>query len=145
MSAARNCYLRARELVGTRWKHKGRNPAFGIDCIGLVILAVSAGGVAMRDRKNYGRDPWKDGLRGDIEAHFGAPVARDGWRAGSVVLLRWADHEEPAHVGILGEGVNGLTLIHCFNADSVMSTVEHDIDDRWRALIVDVYWPWGEV
>lgn len=144
MSPAERCVARARELIGVPWRHKGRNPARGIDCVGLAVIAVAAGGIVMRDRTNYGREPWKDGLRQDIEAHFGEPMPRDAWRPGGVVLLRWADHEEPGHIGITGNGTTDVSLIHCYNSSGIMQTVEHDIDDRWRKLIVDVYWPWGD-
>lgn len=30
---------RARDLVGTPFRQQGRNPEFGLDCVGLVILA----------------------------------------------------------------------------------------------------------
>lgn len=145
MTPAELCVQGARELLGVPWRHKGRNPVRGIDCIGLIVFAVAAGGIQMRDRTNYGREPWKDGLRGDIEAHFGAPVTAQAWRPGSVALLNWTvGDEQPAHVGILGNGTADVSLIHCFNSNGIMQTVEHDIDDRWRKLIVDVYWPWGD-
>lgn len=144
MKAHELCVARARELVGVPWRHKGRNAARGIDCIGLVVFAVAAGGVQMRDRVNYGREPWKDGLRNDIEAHFGNPIEREQWRPGCVVLLNWAPgDQEPAHVGIFGNGTADVSLIHCYNSNGIMQTVEHDVDDRWRGLIVDAYWPWG--
>ncbi len=35
----------ARELVGTRFRLHGRNPATGLDCVGLVAAALNATGV----------------------------------------------------------------------------------------------------
>lgn len=144
MSPAELCVEKARSLVGVPWRHKGRNLSRGIDCIGLVVAAVAAGGIQMRDRTNYTRHAWQDGLRQDIQAHFGLPIPESKWAPGAVVILRWDDEPEPAHVGILGNGTAGLSLIHCFNSEGIMRTVEHDIDERWRKRIVEAYWPWGD-
>ena len=34
----------ARQAIGVRFRLHGRDPAFGLDCVGLVALAVRAGG-----------------------------------------------------------------------------------------------------
>ena len=44
----------ARSYVGCKWRHRGRS-RFGIDCVGLIVAATAAGGVQMRDRRDYGR------------------------------------------------------------------------------------------
>ncbi len=125
----------ARSYIGTRWRHRGRN-RYGIDCIGLVVRAVEAGGVPMRDRVDYGREPWRDGLEREMREHFGRPVRV--MRPGDVVLMRWDGHSEPSHVGLIAGTPDRLTLIHSY---SEIAVTEHGIDDMWRNRILMVFRP----
>ena len=139
MTPAHRCIAHARSLLGTRWRHRGRT-AHGIDCIGLVVLSVAAGGVRMQDRLDYGRTPWRDGLREEMQAHFGEPV--DDWQPGDVALMRWDHSPEPAHVGLLADYPHGgLSLIHSY---SLVAVTEHRLDEMWRGRIVAVYRPWSD-
>lgn len=126
----------ARSYLGVKWRHRGRT-RFGIDCIGLLVAAVEAGGVPMSDRRDYGREPWRDGLEGAIAERLGGPVTVE-WMPGDVALMRWENRPEAGHVGIIGSDQYGLTLIHCHSMSSV---IEHRIDDSWRRLILGVYRP----
>ena len=131
------CVAEARSWIGTKWRHRGRT-RLGIDCIGLIVHAVAAGGIQMRDRRDYGREPWKDGLQRELQEHFGDPVG--DMQPGDVALMRWHNQDGPAHVGIIGDYCHGgLSLIHSY---SLTSVCEHGIDDEWLARIVGVYRPW---
>lgn len=125
----------ARSFLGCKWRHRGRS-RFGIDCIGLLVAAMEAGGHPMRDRRDYGREPWKDGLEKEMRDHFGEPVSDP--QPGDVVLMRWDDSKEPSHVGILSDGPNGLRLIHAY---SMICVTEHDLDAQWWARIMMVFRP----
>ena len=128
----------ARKWLGTKWRHRGRSE-FGIDCIGLVVLSVANAGIKMRDRLDYSRDPFRDGLRREIREHFGEPVS--DMRAGDIVLMRWDKDERPAHVGIVADYLyGGLSLIHSY---SLVAVCEHRIDDEWQKRILEVYRPWA--
>lgn len=127
----------ARSYVGVRWRHRGRS-RFGIDCIGVIVKSLAAGGVHMRDRLDYGREPWRDGLSREMVDHFGQPV--DGeWLPGDVAVMCGIGQPEPGHVGIIAEHSGYLTLIHSYNALSTETVTEHRIDDEWRRRIVAVY------
>lgn len=126
----------ARTFLGCKWRHRGRN-AYGIDCIGLVVLAMAAGGVVMRDRIDYSRTPHMDGLEREMLEHFGEPF-RD-LQAGDVVLMAWDGDTEPSHVGLIGYNAQGLTLIHSY---SQISVTEHGIDPAWRRRIIRIFRPW---
>ena len=138
LTPAQRCVAHARTLLGAKWRHRGRKP-WAIDCIGLVVLSVAAGGIQMRDRTNYGREPWKDGLRQELIDHFGPPIEGD-WQPGDIALIRFQDHPEPGHVGIIADyAFGGLSLIHSY---SLVSVTEHRIDENWLAAIIEVYRPW---
>ena len=131
MTPAELCVAHARTYIGTKWRHRGRKP-WAIDCVGILVLSVAAGGVQMRDRRDYGREPWKDGLQRELDEHFGQPV--EDMRPGDVVLIQWRDTPAPSHVGILADYAHGgLSLIHSLMRSR--RVVEHRIDDAWRARI----------
>ena len=39
---------RARSLIGTRFRAQGRDPQFGLDCLGLAMIAYEVGEDAVR-------------------------------------------------------------------------------------------------
>lgn len=123
----------ARQYVGVPWLHQGRDPRHGLDCVGLVVRYVTARGYAVKDRKNYGRDP--DGsLVHELCRLFGQPT--NDPRPGDVVVMAYAA-KLPRHVGILSE-FNGQP--HLIHADSRQGrVVEHPIDARWRKRIVGAW------
>lgn len=125
----------ARSYLGCKWRHRGRS-RFGIDCIGLVVKSLAAGAFFMRDRLDYSRTPYQDGLEREMQEHFGDPVA--DLQPGDVVLMRWDGSTEPSHVGLLAENANGLTLIHSY---SQVSVTEHGIDANWLRRITAAYRP----
>ncbi|NWA25517.1 C40 family peptidase [Pseudomonas gingeri] len=125
----------ARTYLGCKWRHRGRNQ-FGIDCIGLLVKAMVAGGFEMRDRVDYSRTPHMDGLEREMLEHFGEPV--EDLRPGDVVLMAWDGQFEPSHVGLIGAGDHGVTLIHSY---SQVSVTEHGIDEAWRRRIIRIYRP----
>lgn len=129
----------ARSYVGCRWRHRGRS-RYGIDCIGLLVKALAAGGISMRDRLDYGREPWNDGLDKEMVAHFGEPVA--DLQPGDVVTMRGIGQPEPGHVGLIAEHGDRLTIIHSYNARANERVTEHGIDAEWMNRIAKIYRPW---
>ena len=125
---------KARSFIGTKWRHRGRTKR-GIDCIGLVVVSVMHGGFMPKDRRDYGRVPWQDGLRQELIDQCGEPVK--DWQPGDIALMRWEHMPEPAHVGIIGDyKYGGLSLIHSF---SLVAVTEHIIDQTWVNRIIEVY------
>ena len=127
---------KARSFIGTKWRHRGRGPN-GIDCIGLAVIAVQHAGFFANDRTNYGRWPWKDGLKEELKKHCGDPVKY--WKPGDIALMRWENMQAPAHVGIIANyEFGGLSIIHSY---STIAVTEHRIDEKWRKRIIEVYRP----
>lgn len=92
----------------------------------------------MKDRRDYGREPWEDGLEREIHEQLGEPVTGE-WLPGDVALMRWENRPEAGHVGIIGSDQYGLTLIH--SNSKIEKVVEHRIDEHWRSLILEVFRP----
>ena len=87
---------RARGLVGVRFRAQGRDPAFGLDCVGLVAAAL-------------GREVGADhaGRSGDVarvarEAARLGLVRADAQRAGDVVAFESGPGQ--LHLGVRSEG-----------------------------------------
>lgn len=125
----------ARRYIGAKWAHRGRS-LYAIDCVGLIVAAVRAGGVDIPDRQDYGRAPWRNGLERELRARFGDPVS--DMQPGDIALIQFDSRREPSHVGIITDGMHGLGLIH---SSTMLSVAEHDIDDDWRRMIVMVFRP----
>jgi len=127
----------ARSMIGAQWRHRGRKP-WAVDCLGLISLSLDHAGIEIRDRTDYGRDPWNEGLRQELRDHFGEPASE--WKEGDIALMRWANIPEPSHVGFIANYAHGgLSLIHAYSKQAV---IEHRIDDKWRGMIVEAYRPW---
>lgn len=138
MTVCAECIVNtARSFVGAKWRHQGRRP-WAMDCIGLGILTITACGFGVKDRSDYGRTPWKDGLRAELVHLFGEPVPRDDMRPADIVLMQWDEDPEPAHLGIVTPGQNGLNIVHSY---SMVGVVEHRIDAVWGARIKEVFRP----
>lgn len=125
----------ARARVGVPFRHRGRTDR-GLDCIGLLVVALHAVGRQPQDRRTYGRAPERDKLRESVREHFGDPV--DQPQPGDIVLMRWTDR--PQHVAIVGDYAHGgLSLIHSDNAFGAVT--EHRYAAPWAARVLEIYRP----
>ena len=72
---------RARRLVGVRFRAQGRDPAFGVDCIGLVAAALA--------RRVAADHPMRSGDVARVAAGAEALglVRADGARAGDIIVF----------------------------------------------------------
>jgi cell wall-associated NlpC family hydrolase len=130
----------ARSYLRVPFRHTGRTSR-GVDCVGLVAVALEAVGRAVDDRRDYGRDPVRDGLRGVLAAHFGNTIKQ--MRPGDVALMRWhsADGADLFnHVGIVTAcPYGGLALLHALAENG--EVVEQRIGEPWARRIVEAYRP----
>lgn len=127
-------YLLSRK---TPWRHRGRTET-GLDCIGLVVFCLRCAGYEPKDRLNYGREPWKDGLRGELRRHCGPPLTSlEDARPGDIGLFQFTHMAEPSHVGLLATYRHGgLSVIH---ASSMYAVAEHGLKDVKFMKLVEVY------
>ncbi len=122
----------ARACVGTPFCHQGRAPGAGLDCIGLVICALRAGGMeGLRDRRNYSRLPEPGALRRALETH-GFAQAGGPEEAGDILLFRF--NRAPQHVALAaGAG----RMIHAYAP--LGRVVECAIGPGWRRRLVGIW------
>ena len=137
MTAAEAFVAGARELVGTRWRHRGRKP-WAVDCVGLIVLAGRKAGLTAADVFGYGREPWEDTLRKGCRERWGEPVPLADARPGDIAIFRFGKGE-PSHIGILGDHpLGGLSLIHAHNLNGVC---ECRLAGTYLEGIVEVFRP----
>lgn len=84
MTAGERVLAAARALVGVRFRPQGRDPAFGLDCVGLVAVALARAGAVVTMPRDYGL------TRGVLptDAVPAAMVRCGGEAAGDVLVCR---------------------------------------------------------
>lgn len=137
----------ARGYLGVNFAHQGRNPAVGIDCIGLIVLACRDIGRELVDSTDYGRNPHNGVLERHLRANFGAPAwcgcptcrnrtAVPPLQPDAIVSIDYAGATR--HLALVGAHPDGgLSLIH--TNQHVGRVTEHALDARWLKRITGVY------
>jgi len=131
MTESEKAIAAARACLGTPFHHQGRAPGAGLDCIGLVVVALRAAGRAVRDRSDYARRPDGVALVAALDEHGLKRVDGD-IRAGDVLVFRY-DHR-PQHVAL---ATSAETMIHAFAVAG--RVVETGIGAYWRRRLVGTY------
>jgi cell wall-associated NlpC family hydrolase len=129
--------LAARAYLGTPFLHQGRDPRVGIDCVGLVSLAVRDCGLIHllgHDFTAYARDPANGALQAKLRAAFGDPVCC--LHVGDVVSIDFRG--QTRHVGVIGLMPDGRpSLIHTYRTPA--KVIEHGLDAKWARRITGVH------
>ena len=140
--------MRAHEIamkhVGVPFRHRGRSPASkdyagALDCVGLLVIVAQEMGLQYYDKKHYGREPWKDGLRETLVKNCGQPT-EPVLAIDNILLFRLHPHEEPSHVGIVAPHRHGFGIVHTHGI--IGRVVFQRIDEYRSNQIVEAYaWP----
>lgn len=111
----------ARAYLGVKWRHLGRDPKRGLDCVGLVLRAAQDCGLLTEvSYPSYGRRPEGHRLTREIARHADAvPMAK--MRPGDVFIFS-GDERLPCHLAIVTE-INPPLIIHSYY--EVGKVVEH--------------------
>jgi cell wall-associated NlpC family hydrolase len=123
----------ARQYVGVPFRHQGRDPAIGLDCVGLLVVVFRALGHDVRDLAAYARDPHHGLLEQMLVANGGVRVTDP--QPGDIALI--AFHGVVRHAALVGDHADGLSLIHTYTGNRCV--IEHRLDAKWRRRIVHVY------
>lgn len=125
----------ARGYLDTPFRHQGRSRS-GLDCIGLLVLALADCGRAVDDVTSYGANPYRGQLEANLLREFGPAISKADAQPGDIVAIDFAGATR--HVGVLGEYVHGgLSLIH--TDQDVGRVVEHRLDGKWARRITGVW------
>lgn len=120
----------ARACLGTPFHHQGRKSGVGLDCVGLVVVALSAVEVPVRDRADYGPRPDGKSLVAALEAHGAIRV--ETLQAGDILLFRYDG--QPQHVAL---ATGSETMIHSFAPAG--EVVETSLGPYWKRRLSAVY------
>jgi cell wall-associated NlpC family hydrolase len=97
-------------MVGWPYRHAGRNE-YGIDCVGLIILAAHKCGFTNYDTVNYPKRPVAADLRREMRNHM-RRVPDSEMRSGDVVEIVFSGHL--CHVGIINYRGREPNIIHAY-------------------------------
>jgi NlpC/P60 family putative phage cell wall peptidase len=120
----------ARRCLGTPFHHQGRQPGIGLDCIGLIVIALQAAGMTVQDRFDYAPRPDGASLIDGLLAHGAIPVTTHF--PGDILLFRY--DQQPQHVAL---ALPDDHMIHAFAPAG--RVVESVIGDYWRRRLLGVY------
>jgi cell wall-associated NlpC family hydrolase len=121
----------AEDCVGARFRLQGRDPATGLDCVGLIVWCARSCGLTVLHQPAYTLTSRPDALLHELEAtgfhrrHSLHPTLGD-------VIVFLMNHELN-HVAVATRA--GMT-----HADMrFRRVVSHRIDDLWQSRIASVY------
>lgn len=126
----------ARAMLGTRWKHQGRAPGAGLDCIGLVGMAALACGVPgarewydEQELHRYAPSPDPKMLVAGCDRFMDRiPFAQA--TIGDVLVM--AFYRDPQHFALISR-TDPMYLIHAYTA--VRKVVENGLNVAGARII----------
>lgn len=119
----------ARKYLGVKWKHQGRMPESGLDCLGFIVQVAKDLGMEPHDPVDYTRMPDGQRLMQELNVQLKPVLTYD---TGDVLLMRMGTN--PQHLAIVTE-TGGI--IHSYA--NIRRVVEHPLDDEWKSRIVCAY------
>lgn len=129
----------ARLFLGVPFRHQGRNPEIGIDCIGLIVNWGKVLGLPFVDFDftDYGREPLFGLLETHLDIALGGRLPTELMQPGDVAAMDFKG--QIRHVGIIAQGPGYLTLIHTNGA--LKRVTEARVDAKWQKRIKGIYRP----
>jgi cell wall-associated NlpC family hydrolase len=129
MIARESIVAEARKCLKTRFKHQGRLPCVGLDCVGLLVAVARGLGLEYVDRPAYSKRPDGKVLVETLRSNPCLAELSDPTTAqiGDVIVIEFAGPEWPQHVAILTD----RGMIHTYA--TLRKVVEHCYDAHWRA------------
>ncbi len=141
---SRTAYVAAaRSLIGVKFRHQGRDPVTGLDCLGLAEYAAYLCGAMQPNEFSRGYTRWPDGrvLSAGLAARL-VPLELTEVQPGDLYQLRFK--RNPVHVAIAACAPDGTpTMIHALYTESgANDRVIEETLMRWHACFVGAYrWP----
>lgn len=123
----------ARSYLGTPFKHQGRLPGVGLDCVGVIVCAYKAAGYEVQDSKGYSRYPINGVLMRIILEQVN-PISRTEMVPGD--FMAFAFRGEPQHLAMVTQ-LEPLYIIHSYAEAG--KVVEHGLGDTWEQRLRGCY------
>ncbi len=127
----RNIFLTARTCVGSPFRHQGRSPALGLDCVGLIVFTLNSLGLKCFDFLDYKKNPMKNAISPHVDRAGFIQKSKSDMTAGDLVIMRFGKYMEHAAI------VSDRGIIHA--CEKYGKVVEHGLDMEWRSKIISVY------
>jgi cell wall-associated NlpC family hydrolase len=122
-----------RSYLGTPFRHQGRTPGEGLDCIGVAICAAKELGVDVNDDRTYRMKPNAGLFLRKLREHCTQIDFKD-LAVGDLLIFEYDGN--PQHVAIVTD-LQPLRVLHA--AYMHKATVEHCIDDKWLKTLTAVF------
>jgi cell wall-associated NlpC family hydrolase len=104
------------KYLGVRWRHQGRARKTGLDCLGLVVVALEDLGYDVKDNTTYRRRP-NDRLLLSLVSQQLDEVPVEDIQSGDIILMHFKDrNKSPYHFAIYTENggmVHGYAPAAC--------------------------------
>lgn len=121
----------ARNCVGSPFRHQGRNPKHGLDCVGLIVYVSKLLGLGDFDTVDYKKIPKREAISRIAKTAGFMAKSKSEMLPGHVVILRIGKYLE--HSAIISD----RGLIHA--CEKYGKVVEHGLDAEWRSRIISVH------
>ncbi|MEL6645103.1 MAG: peptidase [Pseudomonadota bacterium] len=131
----------ARGWLGTPYHHQASVKGVGADCLGLIrgVWREALGDEPERlpaYTPDWGEPGQVEALWGAARRHMVARPAGAALELGDIVLFRMRDGAVAKHLGIVGRGAPGFSVIHAYQRHGV---VETPLSEAWQRRIVAVF------
>lgn len=135
----------ARRYEGARFRHQGRDPRTGVDCVGLAVVIARDLGIDCVDSVTYARCPNPRNLLrvlskscdrisragGDALALDGDSSAFGVARAGDLLIFSPRRPNLPRHLAVF----TGSDMVHAVEGNGIDRVVEVPISQNWRECL----------
>lgn len=121
----------ARKALDVRFRHQGRSPVEGLDCIGLVIWTMRELGLSDYDYGHYAAIPADAApMTAELERLM-ERIPLEQAKEGDVLRFNMAG--VPLHVGIKTD----IGVIHALSTRG--KVVEHRLDEKWGRRVIEAW------
>lgn len=84
----------------TPWRHQGRTPPYGIDCVGVIVVPAMRRGLEFTVPPNYSRQPHPRTFMELVRDNL-TEISAEEARPGDVVCMVWRWSIGPQHLALL--------------------------------------------
>lgn len=130
-SRRKEIILAARSCMGSPFRHQGRSPVRGVDCVGLVIYVGHQLGLMNFDRTDYRKRPAPQLLKNMAGQAGFQEISLKEALPGDIYLLKFGRFLEHAAI------ISDRGIIHAY--EKLGRVVEHGLNEDWRRRIVGAY------